>query len=72
MKAESNVYVNLQGIYKAKARTDALEVLELARNIAGGNDVDPAEVDMFCKNAPFVKLVNATSDDQDLSKVFGN
>lgn len=71
MKAQSKVYVKLQGIYKAKARQDAREVLEMARSTAGGIDVDPAEVDMFCKNASFVKLVNATTDGRDLSMIYG-
>ncbi|KAI1857694.1 hypothetical protein JX265_011109 [Neoarthrinium moseri] len=70
MKAESKVYVKLQSIYKAKARKDVSEVLETARAMAGGEDVDPAEVEMFCKNASFVKLVNATTDGRDLSKIY--
>ncbi|KAI1801843.1 hypothetical protein F4811DRAFT_563673 [Daldinia bambusicola] len=63
MKAQSTVYVKLQNIYKAKARRDAQEVLETARALPGGKDVDPAEVDLFCKNARFVKLINATPTD---------
>ena len=59
MKAESQVYIALQNIYKAKARQDALEVLETAKAIAPGHEIDPTEVDLFCKNAAFVKLVNA-------------
>ncbi|KAK8042605.1 NEDD8-activating enzyme E1 regulatory subunit, partial [Apiospora phragmitis] len=70
MKAQSSVYVKLQGLYKAKARKDAQEVLEIARSLSAGGDVDSAEVELFCKNASFVKLVNATTGDQDLSKVF--
>lgn len=59
MKAQSKVYVQLQNIYKAKARKDAAEVLQTAQAIAGtGREVDPAEVDLFCKNAAFVKLIN--------------
>jgi hypothetical protein len=60
MKAKSNVYVQLQNIYKAKARKDAAEILEAVRAMPGGDRVDPAEVELFCKNAAFVKLVNAT------------
>lgn len=71
MKAESKVYVKLQSIYKAKARKDALEVLEIARASPGGENVDATEVDMFCKNASFVKLVNATTDGRDLTKIYG-
>lgn len=59
MKAQSKVYLQLQNIYKTKARKDAAEVLQTAQAIAGaGREVDPAEVDLFCKNAAFVKLIN--------------
>ncbi|KAK4146719.1 uncharacterized protein C8A04DRAFT_9490 [Dichotomopilus funicola] len=61
MKAESKVYIQLQSIYKAKARKDAAEVLQIAQAAPGGDLIDPAEVDLFCKNAAFVKLINATS-----------
>lgn len=71
MKAQSSVYVKLQSLYKAKARKDAQEVLETAKANSGGKDVSPAEVDLFCKNASFVKLVNATEDRRDLRKIFG-
>lgn len=71
MKAQSTVYVKLQSIYKAKARRDAQEVLETARALPGGKDVDPAEVDLFCKNARFVKLINATPTSEDLDAIFG-
>ncbi|KAL1837639.1 hypothetical protein VTJ49DRAFT_3559 [Mycothermus thermophilus] len=60
MKAQSKVYVQLQNIYKAKARKDAAEILETVRAAPGGDRVDAAEVELFCKNAAFVKLVNAT------------
>lgn len=61
MKAQSKVYIQLQNIYKAKARKDAAEILQIVRATPGGEHVDPAEVDLFCKNAAFVKLINATS-----------
>lgn len=60
MKAQSKVYIQLQNIYKEKARKDAAEVLQTVRAMPGGQHVDPAEVDLFCKNAAFVKLINAT------------
>jgi NEDD8-activating enzyme E1 regulatory subunit len=72
MKAQSKVYVKLQGIYKAKARRDAQEVLEIAKALHGGKDVDPVEVEMFCKNASFVKLVNATTQGRQLMSIYGN
>ncbi|KAI1498150.1 hypothetical protein F5X99DRAFT_420787 [Biscogniauxia marginata] len=70
MKAQSSVYVKLQNIYKAKARKDSQEVLAIARAIPGGKDVDPAEVDLFCKNSRFVKLINARPTEQDLNQVY--
>ncbi|KAI1134459.1 hypothetical protein F5Y05DRAFT_417101 [Hypoxylon sp. FL0543] len=70
MKAQSTVYVKLQSIYKEKARRDAQEVLETARAIPGGKDVDPAEVELFCKNARFVKLINATQTRANLDELY--
>jgi amyloid beta precursor protein binding protein 1 len=60
MKAQSKVYIQLQSIYKAKARKDAAEILETVRSMPGGQNIDPAEVELFCKNAAFVKLIDAT------------
>ncbi|KAF6822799.1 ThiF family protein [Colletotrichum musicola] len=65
MKAESGVYIKLQNIYKDKARKDAAEVLDLARQRPGGEVVDPADVDLFCKNAAFVKLIVPTTSGRD-------
>jgi NEDD8-activating enzyme E1 regulatory subunit len=59
MKAQSKVYIELQNLYKTKARRDAAEVLELAQKASGGRDIDPEEVELFCKNAAFVKMINA-------------
>ena len=79
MKAESGVYVRLQQIYKDQAQRDANEVMEIARATAVtngvGNDdnpVDMEEVEMFCKNASFAKLINAGDRDPNLlQKVVG-
>ncbi|TVY38076.1 NEDD8-activating enzyme E1 regulatory subunit [Lachnellula occidentalis] len=57
MKAQSTIYVQLQNIYKAKARQDVSEVLEIVRAHPSGKDVDVAEVETFCKNAAFIKLI---------------
>lgn len=72
MKAQSKVYIQLQGIYKAKALRDIAEVLETARLASGGDTVDVGEVELFCKNAAFVKLIDAggASDDR-LATVVG-
>jgi len=69
MKAESEVYVKLQNIYKAKARKDAAEVLEIVRARAEGKDIDKAEVDAFCKNAAFIKLISASNSASNLEKL---
>lgn len=60
MKSQSKVYIQLQNIYKAKARKDVAEILATAQAMAPDRQFDPAEVELFCKNAPFVKLINAT------------
>ncbi|KAI0482113.1 hypothetical protein GGR56DRAFT_171059 [Xylariaceae sp. FL0804] len=70
MKARSSVYVKLQSIYKAKARKDAQEVLDMVRGNPGGGSIDPTEVEMFCKNARFVKLINAKPKVNQLSEVY--
>jgi amyloid beta precursor protein binding protein 1 len=58
MKAQSGVYVQLQNIYKTKARQDVAEVLEIVRSDPRGKEIDVAEVETFCKNAAFVKLIH--------------
>ncbi|KAI0409409.1 hypothetical protein F4802DRAFT_140669 [Xylaria palmicola] len=70
MKAKSSVYVKLQNIYKEKARKDVREILESVREIDGGEHVNSTEVDLFCKNARFVKLINAKPRLSDLGQVF--
>ncbi|RCI10665.1 hypothetical protein L249_4234 [Ophiocordyceps polyrhachis-furcata BCC 54312] len=59
MKAESAVYRRLQKLYKEKAQKDLCDVLGLVRTMAGGDTITKAEVELFCKNARFIKLVNA-------------
>lgn len=72
MKAQSKVYIQLQNIYKTKARKDVAEVLKTIEQFPGGENVDPEEVALFCKNAAFVKLINAGSTDADhLAKITG-
>ncbi len=68
MKAQSTVYVQLQSIYKAKARSDAAEVLETVRANPNGKNIDSAEIENFCKNAAFVKLIRCV-DVSDLKAV---
>jgi amyloid beta precursor protein binding protein 1 len=70
MKAQSTVYVQLQNIYKAKGRQDIAEVLEIVRAHPRGKEIDVMEVETFCKNAAFVKLIHGSaSTPTDLQKV---
>jgi amyloid beta precursor protein binding protein 1 len=69
MKAQSTVYVHLQNIYKAKARQDAAEVLRSVRAHPSGKDIPVAEVELFCKNAAFIKLIHGTSSASSLLEV---
>ncbi|KAK1256455.1 hypothetical protein MKX07_008714 [Trichoderma sp. CBMAI-0711] len=62
MKAESSVYIKLQNIYKDKARQDANDVLARVRKIPGGENIDLVEVELFCKNARFIKLINTRTE----------
>ncbi|KAE9371727.1 hypothetical protein N431DRAFT_492040 [Stipitochalara longipes BDJ] len=64
MKAQSTVYVQLQNIYKAKARQDIAEVLETVRSHPKGKDIDSAEVESFCKNAAFIKLIRGSESSE--------
>ncbi|TVY68780.1 NEDD8-activating enzyme E1 regulatory subunit [Lachnellula suecica] len=57
MKAQSTIYVQLQNIYKAKSRQDVSEVLETVRAHPHGKNIEVAEVETFCKNAAFIKLI---------------
>jgi len=61
MKAQSSDYIQLQNVYKTKARKDLAEVLKSVRSVekqvGRQNPVDEAEVEAFCKGAAFVKLV---------------
>lgn len=69
MKAQSNIYVQLQNIYKAKARQDVKEVLEIIQAHPRGKEVKPEEVGAFCKNAAFIKLVRGSDPKTDLQKI---
>lgn len=61
MKAKSADYVQLQNIYKAKARKDLAEVTAtirlLEKEIPRKSSLDNLEVEAFCKGAAFVKLI---------------
>ena len=76
MKAQSTVYVQLQNIYKAKARQDAAEVLENVRAHPQGREIDTAEVETFCKNAAFIKLIRGAdstpTDLQNLASMYNS
>lgn len=72
MKAQSNVYIKLQNMYKDKARRDGGEVLSTVRSTAGAEDIDPTEVEMFCTNARFIKLINSSDGHREsLAQVTG-
>ncbi len=61
MKARSADYIQLQNIYKAKARKDLAEVIDKVRRLeketARNSVLDDQEVEAFCKGAAFVKLI---------------
>lgn len=58
MKAQSSDYIQLQNIYKAKARSDLAEVSATIRKTASHKIVDEKEIEAFCKGAQYVKLIN--------------
>lgn len=61
MKARSADYIQLQNVYKSKARKDLAEVLEsvrfLERNANRSTAIEEKDVEAFCKNAAHIKLV---------------
>lgn len=61
MKAKSADYIQLQNIYKAKAREDLAEVTckvrSLERETQRESTVDEQEIEAFCKGSAFVKLI---------------
>ncbi|KAF7186172.1 NEDD8-activating enzyme E1 regulatory subunit [Pseudocercospora fuligena] len=63
MKAQSETYIELQNIYKQKARKDAAEVLSIVRDLeaktqrASDLAIAEAEVENFCKGAAHISLV---------------
>lgn len=61
MKAKSADYVQLQNIYKTKARKDLAEVVRKVRSFERETQrksvVDEQEIEAFCKGAAFVKLI---------------
>ena len=61
MKAQSKDYIQLQNIYKAKARQDIDEVTQHVQSIEQAQKrklpADNREIEAFCKGAAFVKLI---------------
>ena len=61
MKAQSSDYIQLQNIYKTKARKDLAEITNIIRDIEEtlnkGTRIEDLEIEAFCKGAAFVKLV---------------
>ena len=62
MKAQSSDYIQLQTLYKSKAREDVQEVLDTVRASEAEygrtpSSIPTSEVEAFCKNAGYIKLV---------------
>jgi amyloid beta precursor protein binding protein 1 len=61
MKARSVDYIQLQNVYKSKARKDLAEVVDsvrfLERNANRPNPIEEKDIEAFCKNAAHIKLV---------------
>ncbi|MCJ1399739.1 hypothetical protein MMC11_002941 [Xylographa trunciseda] len=64
MKAQSVDYIQLQNIYKSKARQDLADVTHrvraLERQLNKTSEVDEKEIEAFCKGAAFVKLIKGS------------
>ncbi|SMY27522.1 unnamed protein product [Zymoseptoria tritici ST99CH_1A5] len=63
MKARSDTYIQLQNIYKQKARQDCAEVISSVRELEAQTDraqhlsIPDAEIENFCKMAAHISLV---------------
>ncbi|CBX93963.1 hypothetical protein IAQ61_003836 [Plenodomus lingam] len=61
MKARSADYIQLQNVYKSKARKDLAEVVEsvrfLERNANRSTVIQEKDIEAFCKNAAHIKLM---------------
>lgn len=73
MKAQSKDYIELQNVYKSKARADVAEVTAWVREIeskirVGAKPIDAKEIEAFCKGAAFVKLVRGRIQGSDKSR----
>ncbi|MCJ1283274.1 hypothetical protein MMC26_002602 [Xylographa opegraphella] len=64
MKAQSADYIQLQNIYKSKARQDLADVTrrvrELEKQLSRSAAIDEKEIEAFCKGASFVKLIKGS------------
>lgn len=64
MKTQSVDYIQLQNIYKAKARKDLADVTqrvrELEKQLNKTSAVDEKEIEAFCKGAAHVKLIKGS------------
>ncbi|KAF6236060.1 hypothetical protein HO173_005688 [Letharia columbiana] len=62
MKAQSSDYIQLQNIYKAKARSDLAEVTRTIRSseqeLGRRLSIEQAEIEAFCKGAQFIKVIH--------------
>ena len=62
MKAQSSDYIQLQNIYKSKARADLADVLTIVRKLekelSRPTPIEEKEIEAFCKGAQFVKLIH--------------
>ncbi|EXJ94272.1 amyloid beta protein binding protein 1 [Capronia coronata CBS 617.96] len=65
MKATSAEYIKLQGIYKAKARSDVAEVTATVRQIETSLSreapIADSEIEAFCRNASHVRVLTNPS-----------
>lgn len=66
MKSTSAGYIKLQTLYKSKARADVAEVAgtvrELERSLGRSSQIAAGEIEQFCKNAAFVRVLTNASE----------
>ena len=64
MKAQSADYIQLQNLYKTKARRDLAEVLDLVesmrKTLGKSAPLPDQEVEAFCKGAASIKVIRGS------------
>lgn len=81
MTSDSKTFVELQKIYRSKAQDDVNKLMQIIHNIdtrslessgllpiVSSSEIDPSEVALFCKNAPYLSVIKTSSINEEYAK----